>query len=375
MPAAASRHGMLLRVSWVLVHLAMGYGAILALIFVPYIQTLAVYGHHRGFSATPNFSWPENYGLAPGKAVNLYINSADNTTLGAWFVTSERYYRSMPFPVQTIDIPVALKQRPTILFLHGKSGHRAIPQRIAVYSALSSRLNANILAVDYRGFGDSEGSPTIAGVASDARAAWDFLFAHGARPQDVLIVGHSLGTAIAALLAAELCQDSINPLGLVLLAPFASLRTVLHEYYILGLFPLFKPLAMAPALARFLLGLATHAFDTLGLLPNITSSVLIAHAEDDEAFPHAHADMLFDAFLELIPATSPIPSFNMDSVARQAELRRGLVTVQEIPTFGKLEEAQSGGRKFALLKTVEGTHDILRAEGVQDVVGRMFNLI
>ncbi|KAJ7239289.1 Alpha/Beta hydrolase protein [Mycena rebaudengoi] len=340
MPAAASRHGMLLRVSWVLVHLAMGYGAILALIFVPYIQTLAVYGHHRGFSATPNFSWPENYGLAPGKAVNLYINSADNTTLGAWFVTSERYYRSMPFPVQTIDIP-----------------------RIAVYSALSSRLNANILAVDYRGFGDSEGSPTIAGVASDARAAWDFLFAHGARPQDVLIVGHSLGTAIAALLAAELCQDSINPLGLVLLAPFASLRTVLHEYYILGLFPLFKPLAMAPALTRFLLGLATHAFDTLGLLP------------DDEAFPHAHADMLFDAFLELIPATSPIPSFNMDSVARQAELRRGLVTVQEIPTFGRLEEAQSGGRKFALLKTVEGTHDILRAEGVQDVVGRMFNLI
>jgi abhydrolase domain-containing protein 12 len=226
----------------------------------------AVYGHHRGFSATPNFSWPENYGLAreslsvfsngadlaevAGKAVNLYINSADNTTLGAWFVTSERYYRSMPFPVQTIDIPVALKQRPTILFLHGKSGHRAIPQRIAVYSALSSRLNANILAVDYRGFGDSEGSPTIAGVASDARAAWDFLLAHGARPQDVLIVGHSLGTAIAALLAAELCQDSINPLGLVLLAPFASLRTVLHEYYILGLFPLFKPLAMAPALTR-----------------------------------------------------------------------------------------------------------------------------
>jgi hypothetical protein len=40
MPAAASRHGMLLRVSWVLVHLAMGYGAILALISVPYIQTL-----------------------------------------------------------------------------------------------------------------------------------------------------------------------------------------------------------------------------------------------------------------------------------------------------------------------------------------------
>jgi hypothetical protein len=31
---------MLLRISWVLVHLAMGYGAILALIFVPYIQTL-----------------------------------------------------------------------------------------------------------------------------------------------------------------------------------------------------------------------------------------------------------------------------------------------------------------------------------------------
>jgi abhydrolase domain-containing protein 12 len=213
----------------------------------------------------------------------LYIQSADNTTLGAWFVSSEGYYRSFSFPGPTIDIPTALKKRPTILFLHGNSGDRSVPQRTAVYSAMSSRLDTNILAVDYRGFGDSEGHPTVAGVASDARAAWDYLINLGAIPDDVLIVGHSLGTAIAGLLAAELDQEEIIPRGLVLLAPFASIRTVMHEYHIFGLLPLLKPLAMIPALSskvffslkylKFQHGidsiveLIEHRFDTLSLVP------------------------------------------------------------------------------------------------------------
>ena len=36
----------------------------------------------------------------------------------------------------------------------------------------------NVLAIDYRGFGNSEGSPTEDGLALDARAAWDYLMAH-----------------------------------------------------------------------------------------------------------------------------------------------------------------------------------------------------
>ncbi len=72
------------------------------------------------------------------------------------------------------------------------------------------------MAVDYRGFGDSEGHPTVQGVSKDARAAWDYLIRRGAKPEDILILGHSLGTAIAGLLTAELGKEGIRPRGTVL---------------------------------------------------------------------------------------------------------------------------------------------------------------
>ncbi|KAJ6615165.1 Alpha/Beta hydrolase protein [Mycena sp. CBHHK59/15] len=370
-----SQEGILVRVPSVLIYFGITYGIVLALILVPFVQTHLVYGHHRGFSSIPNFSSLEDYGLAPGKTVNLYIKSADNTTLGAWFVMSEKYYHSLSFPVKAIDIPAALKKRPTILFLHGKTGHRAVPLRVPIYAAFSSRLDANVFAVDYRGFGDSEGQPTLAGVAADARAAWDYLTTLGAEPKDVLIVGHSLGTCVAGLLAAELSQEGISPRGLVLLAPFASVKTLMYEYYLFGFLPLLKPLVRVPTVSRFVTGLLTHRFDTLNLVPKIAGSVLIAHAEDDRAVPHAHADTLFNAFIDpLLPAT-PIQFDGKDLAAQQADMRKELVTVLKIPAFGKLEETQRGGHRFALLKTAKGTHDIGRVEGVQDVIGRMFGFL
>ena len=75
-----------------------------------------------------------------------------------------------------------------------------------------------MLAIDYRGFGDSEGYPSVHGVSKDARAGWDFLMRKGAKPEDVLIVGHSLGTAIAGLLSAKLGREGIHPRGTVLMS-------------------------------------------------------------------------------------------------------------------------------------------------------------
>ena len=75
-----------------------------------------------------------------------------------------------------------------------------------------------MMVIDYRGFGDSEGHPTVDGVSMDARAGWDFLMRQGAKPEDVLIMGHSLGTAIAGLLAAQLGREGIQPRGTVLMS-------------------------------------------------------------------------------------------------------------------------------------------------------------
>lgn len=160
-----------------------------------------------------------------GKTVNLKLRSADNTTLGAWFMLSDRFYRGLPFPPaapQDNIIPEAIRSRPTILFLHGNTGTRALPLRITVYTGLTSRLDSNVLAIDYRGFGDSEGHPSVHGVSLDAHAGWNYLIDQGARPEDIVIVGHSLGTAVAGLLAAQLGREGVRPRGVVLL----SVRTL-----------------------------------------------------------------------------------------------------------------------------------------------------
>jgi abhydrolase domain-containing protein 12 len=138
-----------------------------------------------------------------------------------------------------------------------------------------------VLAPDYRGFADSTGKPSEAGLTIDTRAAWDWLRAHGASPDSLLVVGSSLGTGVAVQFAHALEEEAprvVNsyvpsrdhlrvssendnrtrgcgvavrerPRGVVLLSPFSQLETLLDTYYILGLMPLFAPLRTIPYLS------------------------------------------------------------------------------------------------------------------------------
>ena len=115
-------------------------------------------------------------------------------------------------------MPLAVKRHPTVLFLHGNAATRAFRARVLHYEAYSSRLGANVLAIDYRGFADSTGTPSEQGLITDARASWDWLVQQGAREDDILIVGHSLGTGVASQLAAQLSDDGFRYRGVVLLS-------------------------------------------------------------------------------------------------------------------------------------------------------------
>ena len=154
------------------------------------------------------------------KTLNFKIRTSDNETIGAWFILSDSYYRSLPTVPSDVAVHVAkaLKKRPTILFFHGNAATRAFNARILHYQALSSRLAANVLAIDYRGFADSTGTPSEEGLTRDARAAWDWLVDNGAEQEDILIVGHSLGTGVSMQLGAELSFNKIQCRGIVLLS-------------------------------------------------------------------------------------------------------------------------------------------------------------
>ena len=133
---------------------------------------------------------------------------------------SDKYYSalaSVPSEPQKL-IGAALERHPTILFLHGNAATRAFKVRVRYYKLFTSRMGANVLAVDYRGFADSTGMPSEAGLVQDGRAAFDWLLANGAKPEDILIIGHSLGTGVASQLVAQIEADGLPYRGVVLLA-------------------------------------------------------------------------------------------------------------------------------------------------------------
>ena len=147
--------------------------------------------------------------FSASRSINVHIETTDNVRLGAWLVLPPSKSKYSPFdgPPSADEITGSISNKPTILFFHGNAATRAVPFRVQYCSTYATRLNANVLAIDYRGFGDSEGSPSEIGLIADARAAWDWTVRHGARPEDILLVGVSLGTGVISGLGAQLAKE------------------------------------------------------------------------------------------------------------------------------------------------------------------------
>ncbi|OJA21015.1 hypothetical protein AZE42_02356 [Rhizopogon vesiculosus] len=363
-------------------------GAVI-LLAVPWIQSHVLYLNAVKLPWGAHFDAPERHGLAPGKTANVKIHTADNHTLGAWFVLSDTTYRNLPFPpppsAAEFQISEAVAQRPTVLFFHGNAATRALRMRTRLYSAFTSCLNTNVLVIDYRGFGDSPGTPTEDGLLMDARAAWDWLIAQGASPQDVLIVGHSLGSAVASRLSGSLSEEDVEFRGTVLMSPFSSLYTLIDTYHIFGLLPIMLPLTMIPRAADVYKSFLVHKFDTLSVISKVKVPLLILHAEDDWEISHTHSDALFDALLEpylppvlsppLSPASWSAQQWNEHhaQLVSRRETRNSLLTRTVIPDFGLMDEFQALGERIILLKTLIGSHNEIGAlEGVQEVIRAIF---
>ncbi|XP_039764174.1 protein ABHD13 isoform X2 [Pararge aegeria] len=93
--------------------------------------------------------------------------------------------------------------KPTMIFFHGNAGN--IGQRLANASGFYHKLNINILLVEYRGYGLSEGSPSERGLYLDAQCAFDYIMQRSDIDHSKIIVfGRSLGGAVAIDLASRL---------------------------------------------------------------------------------------------------------------------------------------------------------------------------
>jgi uncharacterized protein len=153
---------------------------------------------------------------------------------------------------------------PWILFCHGAYMHRSKAPHPAFYNQLRA-LGLNVLAFDYRGFGDSPGEPSEAGMYADTRAAYDWLrTVKGVPPSRIIIYGVSFGGAPASWLASQ-----VDAAGLVLDATFTSVPDVGARRY-----P-FLPIRV----------LASNRFDTHGRLDSIAEPKLVLHGRNDALVP------------------------------------------------------------------------------------------
>jgi pimeloyl-ACP methyl ester carboxylesterase len=159
-----------------------------------------------------------------------------------------------------------------LLFFHGNAGN--ISHR-GDSIALFHRLGLNVLIIDYRGYGKSQGTPSEQGLYLDAGAAWRYLTEEKKfTPDRVLIFGRSLGGAVAARLASE-----VRARGVMLESTFSSARDFANAAF--------------PGLARVLY--VRYDFATEKNLKKIDYPVLVLHSPDDEIMPFSLGQKVYAA--------------------------------------------------------------------------------
>ena len=197
---------------------------------------------------------PSDVGL---KYEDLYITTPDGIRINAWFV---------PFP----------DSRTSILWFHGNGGN--LSHRVQSILLSRAKLQINILMIDYRQYGKSEGNISEEGTYQDAVAAYDYLANRRELDTDpIIIYGHSLGAAVAVELATRRPAQ-----GLILEAPFTSIKDMAKETL--------PWLPIGPLLLT--------RYDSYSKMDRIGTPLLVLHGDQDETVPYEHGRRIFEAAKE-----------------------------------------------------------------------------
>lgn len=162
--------------------------------------------------------------------------------------------------------------RGVVFFLHGNSGN--LTDCLAELDAFR-QFNFDLVAFDYRGYGKSSGCiESEEQLRADVRAVWA-VFAQRYQGKRVVICGQSLGTGLAAGLAAELCGAGHTPDLTLLVSPYSSGRALADELY--------------PWVPRQVLRYPLH---TLEHAARLRGPLMLIHGDKDELIGIHHSEAL-----------------------------------------------------------------------------------
>lgn len=170
----------------------------------------------------------------------------------------------------------------------------------ALYSGAPDKIH--VLAVDYRGFGYSSGAPTEQGLIIDGISVVNWAL-HVARipPERIIIFGQSLGTAVSiAVVEHFVLHEHVEFAGIVLVAGFSDIPTLMTTYAVGGIIPILSPLKTYPTLQKFFASRVQETWYSAKRLESLVRhsksiNLRLIHARNDFDIPSSHSKALFYA--------------------------------------------------------------------------------
>ena len=211
---------------------------------VAWLQPRMAFFPWRGIQQTP-----ESAGIP---YTDLKITTADGVTLHGWWIEH-------PSP------------RGLVVYWHGNGGNLSLWMDVLLDI---HRRGFSVVAVDYRGYGASDGSPSEKGLYRDAEAVSDYVARNRARPGlRTIYWGRSLGCAVASYAAAK-----SPPAALILESPFPNVRA------------LFVGNPVMLGLSVF----STYRFATASHLQDYRGPLLVIHGDADSIIPFSAGRKVYD---------------------------------------------------------------------------------
>ncbi len=189
---------------------------------------------------------PSAFGMPDGRIVTVL--TTDSVALRGWYLP--------PAPA-----PGPGAEAPAVIWFHGNM------ETVGGIGSIIREFRppgVGLLALDYRGYGQSDGEPTERGVYRDAEAAWDFVVRQPELDETrIAVYGRSIGSAVALYLAGE------RPVAAVVLeSAFTTGRDMAREHY-----------ALVPP------GLVNLGLNNLDRAGRLTVPLLVIHGTDDWIAP------------------------------------------------------------------------------------------
>ncbi|OPB44214.1 Alpha/beta hydrolase [Trichoderma guizhouense] len=268
------------------------YIALIALGVIPFFQRHFLYAHTVNSLWWSDINAPVGWGFAKNQVTPFGLQTSDGETIYAWHIMPLPLYLQHETTVATQDLG----------FFHGNAGHIAQNIRPASYHALTDTSSYHVLAIDYRGFGHSTGAPDEKGLILDAAAVVDWAInVANIPPNRIVLLGHSLGTAVVSGVAERYALQGVEFAGIVLVAAFSDLATMLSGYRFGGLVPALGPFALYPSIHHVLDRVLVDKWHSADRLVNIVRHtkkrlrINLVHAKNDKDIPWTEDNKLFRA--------------------------------------------------------------------------------